>query len=131
MHDIKDSQEMYLESILRLSRILPYVRSVDLAEDLNVSKPSVSTATQKLYNEKLITIDNKGHIHLEEAGLKIAQNILTKHKVLEHFFRSLGVDDMTAEDDACKIEHAISDETFEYFRKYVESNFPEPPKEKE
>lgn len=124
MHDIKDSKESYLESILRLSRTQDQVRSVDLSKDLKVSTPSVCTAVQKLIAEGCIHMNSKGHIFLSPEGESIAVKVLMKHKTLEYFFLKIGVDPIIADEDACRMEHTISDACFDVFKDYVIKTFP-------
>lgn len=109
---LKESGEMYLESIYVLSKNKDIVRSIDIAEHMNFSKPSVSRAVGLLKNEGYINIDKDGHITLTDAGLSQANKIYDRHTVLSQALILLGVDEKTAEDDACKIEHIISDESF-------------------
>lgn len=109
---LKESGEMYLESIYVLSKTKDVVRSIDIAEHMNFSKPSVSRAVGLLKNEGYINIDKDGHITLTDAGLSQADKIYDRHTVLSQALILLGVDEKTAEDDACKIEHIISDESF-------------------
>ena len=114
---IQESAEMYLETILVLSHKLENVRSIDICKQMNYSKPSVSRAMKNLKNENYIEIDGNGYIELTEKGMAIAAKIYEKHKILTDYFVSLGVSEQTAEDDACKIEHVISDETFNIIKK--------------
>ena len=114
---IQESAEMYLETILILSKKIENVRSIDICKQMNYSKPSVSRAMKNLKNESYIEIDENGYIELTEKGMRIASKIYEKHKILTDYFISLGVSEKTAEDDACKIEHVISDETFNIIKK--------------
>lgn len=109
---LKESGEMYLESIYVLSKTKDVVRSIDIAEHMNYSKPSVSRAVSMLKNEGYINIDKDGHITLTDAGLSQADKIYDRHKVLSEALMLLGVDKKNAEEDACKMEHIISDESF-------------------
>ena len=109
---LKESGEMYLESIYVLSKTKDVVRSIDIAEHMNYSKPSVSRAVSMLKNEGYINIDHEGHITLTDAGLSQADKIYDRHKVLSEALMLLGVDKKNAEEDACKMEHIISDESF-------------------
>ena len=118
----KESREDYLEAILVLERKNGRVISIDIANELSFSKPSVSVAMKKLKEEGLITIDNDGSIHLTEKGRMIAEHTLEKHEFLTNFFISLGIDPVMAEEEACEIEHALNELTFEKFREYVERN---------
>lgn len=107
------SEEDYLERIHMLLERNGKVRSIDIANDMGFSKPSISIAMKKLEEKKYIYIDNNsGNIFLTEEGMKIATKIYDRHKVLTSLFSKLGVDSETAEDDACKIEHDLSEETF-------------------
>lgn len=107
-----ESKEMYLETILVLFKENGYVRSIDISEKLKYSRASVSRAMKDLKDDGLITVD-KGHfIKLTDAGQTIADNILKKHKLLTKLFIKIGVDKEIAEKDACRIEHIISEETF-------------------
>ena len=117
---IYESGEMYLETILLLSRKMQYVRSLDVATDLGFSKPSVSRAVGKLQKAELIVVDPKGYITLTEEGKKIAERMYERHTVISSFLEKLGVSAETASHDACKIEHHISEESFEAIKKYSE-----------
>lgn len=110
---------MYLESVLVLSQKDEPVRSMDVAKYLGVSKPSVSRAMAILKNGNYVEIDSLGHITLAEAGRKIAEKIYERHVVLSEFFISLGVDKHTAEEDACRIEHVISDKAFDIVKQHL------------
>ena len=111
--DVGKSAEDYLESMVILKEKNGYIRSVDIAEFLGVTKPSVSNAMKRLREENYIEMNRSGFITLTEKGMEIADKIYTRHKKLTDFFIALGVDPDVAEDDACKIEHDISDETFD------------------
>lgn len=106
------ASEDYLETMLMLQQQHGYVRSIDVAEHLGVTKPSVTYATKRLRENGYITMDKDGLITLTESGMAIAANMLTRHQVLTRFLISLGIGAETAEADACKIEHDISEETF-------------------
>ncbi len=110
---ILKSSEDYLETMLMLERKHGYVRSVDVAEHLGVTKPSVSYATKRLRENGYIEMDKDGHITLTKSGMDIATKMLQRHKALTGFLINLGVDPATAEEDACKMEHDISDATFD------------------
>ena len=120
MH-IQESGEMYLESIFVLSNQKGSVRAIDVGEYLGYSKPSVSRAMGLLKNGGFITVDKDGSINLTDAGREIAQKIYDRHTLLTGLLTRLGVSEETAAEDACKMEHAISDETFEAIKRYVES----------
>lgn len=111
--ELNESGEMYLESILVLSKKNNMVRSVDVAEYMQLSKPAVSRAIGKLKAERYILVDADGHIALTESGREIASGIYERHIFLTRFLIKLGVDEETAKADACKMEHDISDKTFE------------------
>lgn len=109
---IKESGEMYLETILLLLKKSETVRSIDVAEATGYSKPSVSRAVGILRENRYIDIDDHGYIHLTDLGRKTAEGVYERHTVLTAVLSAVGVDPKIAEDDACKIEHVISDETF-------------------
>ena len=119
---IQESAENYLETILFLQQRLNKVRSIDIANELNYSKPSVSVAMKNLKNHGYIEIDNEGYIKLLEKGLEIAEKMYERHTLLSNWLISLGVNPKVAADDACRIEHIISEETFEAIKKYVNNN---------
>lgn len=110
--DIHASSEDYLETILILYSRTGQVRSIDIANEMNFSKPSVSVAMKKLRENGYIFIDDNGFITLSDSGLEIAERIYGRHQNLTKFFISLGVNENTALDDACKIEHVISEESY-------------------
>jgi len=113
---IQKSSEDYLEAMLMLKEEHGYIRSVDIAAHLGVTKPSVSYATKRLRENGYITMDKDGLITLTESGLEIAERIYERHKVLTQLLISLGVSPETAREDACKIEHDLSVETFNVIR---------------
>ena len=117
---VHESGEMYLEAILVLSRKNGYVRSVDVSEYLGYSKPSVSRAMGILREGEYITVEKDGGITLTEAGKAIAEKIFERHTVISQMLIRLGVDEKTALEDACKIEHVISDATMEALKKHME-----------
>ena len=112
MH-LQESGEMYLETILVLSRRLNKVRSVDVAEEMGYSKPSVSRAVGILKKNGYIIMDGSGHLYLTDEGRSVAEKTFERHRVLTKVFTKLGVSAGIAAEDACKIEHVISDESFE------------------
>ena len=116
---LKPSGEMYLESIYVLCKSMPNVRSIDVAEHMNFSKPSVSRGVGLLKTEGLISIDENGFISLTEKGSSIAEKIYERHTILTGFLVSLGVSPQTASEDACKMEHVISDATFEAIHNHM------------
>lgn len=109
---IKESAEDYLESILALSRVKTKVRSIDIANRLKVTKPSVSVAMKKLRENGFITMDGDGYIFLTEEGKRIADKIYERHQFITQWLQDLGVSEEIATIDACKIEHVLSEETF-------------------
>jgi len=115
---IQESAQMYLKTIYILSLENQYVRSIDISKKMNFSKPSVSRAINSLKQENYIDIDQNGHITLNEKGLEIAKSIYEKHDVLTTFLTKIGVPYDVADDDACKIEHVISDETYDALNKF-------------
>ena len=117
---LQESGEMYLETIYVLSQESSAVRGIDIAEYMGYSKPSVSRGLGLLRDEGLIRNDKDGNIKLTEAGEILAKRIYERHTVLSNLFMGLGVDEKTATDDACRIEHYISDETFEAIKKHIE-----------
>ena len=119
---MQESGEMYLESILVLSQKDAPVRSMDVAKHMGVSKPSVSRAMAILKKGDYIEIDNQGYITLRETGRSIAEKIYERHVVLSKFFIGLGVDKQTAEEDACRIEHVISDKSFDIVKKQIDGS---------
>ncbi|MBR0338166.1 MAG: metal-dependent transcriptional regulator [Ruminococcus sp.] len=116
---LKESGEMYLETIYVLSQRKGFVRSIDVGEEMGYSKPSVSRAVGILRDGGYITVAHDGGLHLTEAGLEVAQRTYERHTVLSEFFIKLGVDEETATNDACKIEHVISSSTFAALKKYL------------
>ena len=119
---IHASAEDYLEVILVLTERLGLVRSIDIVNELGYSKPSISVAMKKLRENGYIEMDNEGYITLLPPGMEVAQRIYRRHKLLKSFLISLGVDEATAAEDACKIEHCISEETFVMLAKHVEQD---------
>ena len=119
---IQESGEMYLETILRLSQKSGHVRAIDVGEEMGYSKPSVSRAMSILKQGGYIVIDADGSIILTDAGREIAEKIYARHTLITNFLISIGVDKETATEDACKMEHGISDASFEAIQKLVEKN---------
>ena len=117
-----ESGEMYLETIYILSKKQNFVRSIDVANYTGYSKPSVSRAVNLLKDNGYITIDSDGHLKLTESGLNVADNIFERHTVLTRLLCSFGVSDETAAADACKMEHVISNETFNKMKEFIEKN---------
>ncbi len=120
MH-IQESGEMYLETILVLSRKMNAVRSIDVVEYMGFSKPSVSRAVGILKNGGYINVDSDGYLTLTDSGLEIAEKIYARHTMLTGFLTKLGVDSETATDDACKLEHHLSDASYEAIKKLYET----------
>lgn len=118
MH-LQESGEMYLETIYILSQTSSSVRSIDVADYMGYSKPSVSRAVGLLKNGGYILVDKDGYITLTDAGREIAEKIYERHTLLSSLLVQLGVDEKTAAEDACKLEHAISDKSFEAIKAHV------------
>ena len=116
---LQESGEMYLETIYVLSQKSPSVRSIDVGEYMGFSKPSVSRAVGLLKKEGLLKTDDHGYLKLTVAGEVLAKRIYERHTVLTSLFMKLGVDEETATEDACRIEHYISDTTFEAMKKHM------------
>ncbi|MBP5181291.1 MAG: metal-dependent transcriptional regulator [Clostridiales bacterium] len=108
-----ESSEDYLEAMLRLKEKNGYIRSVDIAEHLGVTKPSVSNAIKRLKEKGYIEMNSSSFISLTETGKAIAQKVYERHTTLTNLFVSLGVDEVTASEDACRVEHVISDKTYD------------------
>jgi len=117
--NVHESGEMYLEAILVLSRKNGFVRSIDVSEYLGYSKPSVSRAMGILKSGEYIQMEKDGSIILTESGREIAEKIFERHTVLSRLLIKLGVSEETATEDACKMEHAISDESFDAIKRYM------------
>ena len=116
---LQESGEMYLETILILSQRQRFVRSIDVADYMGYSKPSVSRAVSLLKQGEYITMDREGFLYLTDAGREVAEKIYERHTVLTQLLVSIGVDPTVAEEDACRVEHDISDETFEKIKEHV------------
>ena len=117
---LQESGEMYLETIHVLSQIRPAVRSIDISDHMGYSKPSVSRAVGILKKDGYILVDKDGFITLTESGRAVAEKIFARHTLISNLLIRLGVSPEVAADDACKIEHAISDESFEALKRHVE-----------
>ena len=117
-----ESAEMYLETILVLHERKGYVRSIDIANEMGFSKPSVSIAMKNLRASECIEVSPEGNITLTDKGRAIAEKIYERHQYITRWLRALGVSPETAEDDACRIEHVISDETFEALKRHSIEN---------
>lgn len=120
--NILESREDYLERILMLQKNGNRVRSIDIVKSMGYSKPSVSIAVKKLRESGMITVDDNGYIDLTEEGRIIAANVYEKHEVITSLLMRLGVSPETAEEDACKIEHELSEETFSAIKKHIEKH---------
>lgn len=117
-----ESAEDYLEAILIISKKKPVVRGVDIAEELGYKKSSVSVAMKHLRESGHITVTKEGYIYLTDTGLKIAEMIYERHQLLSSWLIYLGVDEKTALDDACRIEHDISTQSFEKIKEHILSS---------
>ena len=121
---LHESAEMYLETIYTLSLTKAHVRSVDVAEALNYSRPSVSRAVGLLKKDGYLLMDGEGFLTLTEEGRALAERIYERHTVLTAALEALGVDKETAAEDACKIEHDISDRTFDAIKAHMKTYMP-------
>ena len=119
--EIRESGEMYLETIYVLSKKKDGVHAVDVARELGVSRPSVSNALSKLEKDDCITVDSDMHIRFKPKGLAIAERTYGRHTLLTEFLTHLGVSGETAENDACKMEHDLSEETVAVIRAYMDA----------
>ncbi len=117
---INESAENYLETILILSKQLPVVRAVDIANELDFKKSSVSIAMKNLREKEHITVTDAGYIYLTDAGREIAEMIYERHEMISKGLMALGVPQEIATEDACRIEHVISKESFEAVKKYIQ-----------
>lgn len=120
--EILRASEDYLESMLMMRLRHGYIRSIDVAEHLGVTKPSVTYATRRLKESGHITMDKDGLITLTESGMAVASKMLDRHKTLTSFLIALGVDEATAEEDACRIEHDISQQTYDAICAHARKN---------
>jgi DtxR family Mn-dependent transcriptional regulator len=118
---IRKASEDYLEAMLMMQEKHGYIRSIDVAEHLGVTKPSVSYFTKRLREAGYITMDRDSYITLTDTGMEIARRIYERHKLLTEFWMCLGVDEDTARGDACKVEHDISEKTFEAIYRHMRS----------
>lgn len=119
---IHESAENYLETIFILSKRQPCVRSIDIASELHFSKPSVSVAMKNLRENGYILVNREGHITLTESGLRIAETMYERHTLISNWLITLGVNPRTAVEDACRIEHVISAESFDAIKKHTQGN---------
>ena len=122
MYHTNESAENYLETILLLSKTRPVVRSVDIAEELGFKKSSVSVAMKNLRQKEQITVTKEGFIYLTDSGKEIAEMIYERHEFLTSWLTTLGVDSKIAAEDACKMEHVISKQSFEAIKQHVQKN---------
>ena len=120
MMALLESGEMYLETILIVSKSKPFVRAIDVGEHMGYSKPSVSRAMGLLKNGGYILVSPEGHITLTQAGREVAETIYERHTVLTKILEDLGVDPETAVEDACKMEHYISDKSFQALKRHFD-----------
>ena len=116
---IKESAENYLETIFIIKNKKGFVRSIDVANHLGFSKPSVSVAMKSFREEGFITVDTDGSIELTPKGMSIAEEMYERHTIIAGFLQNIGVDEETALEDSCKIEHVISDESFEKLKEFL------------
>ena len=121
MHN-NESSENYLETILILSKRLPVVRSVDISEELKITKPSVSVAMKKLRENGYILVSKSGFITLTQKGMEIASSVYRRHTLISRWLISLGVPEEIAVADACGMEHSISEESFNAMKQFIEAN---------
>lgn len=119
---LQESGEMYLETILRLQDEMRIVRAIDVAEEMDYSKASVSRAVKILKNDGYIEVERTGNLLLTKEGEKLAKKIYDRHTTLTSYLESIGIDSQTAEEDACRIEHVISDKSFNVIKKIVKNN---------
>ena len=119
---IQKSSEDYLEAMLMLQEEHGYIRSVDISHQLHVTKPSVSYAVKNLRENGYITMQADGMISLTDSGMEIAERIYSRHKLLNDVFVQIGVDEKTAAEDACKVEHDISDKTYKAIARYYKKS---------
>lgn len=122
---IQESAENYLETILMLKEEKGAVRSIDIARKMDFSKPSISRAMSLLREHGYITMDREGLIDLTDAGMEIASRIYERHRFLSKWLMALGVSPETAAEDACRIEHDVSDETFQKIKEHIAGKIPE------
>ena len=115
---MRESAEDYLEAVLMFSQTQEYVRAADLCRHLGFSRPTVSQAVKELTADGYLSVDGSNHITLTEKGLVIAERTLERHNVISRIFLSLGVSEATAYEDACRVEHYISQETFDCMKRY-------------
>ena len=119
--NLRESGEMYLETIYLLKKQKGLIRAIDIGEYMGYSKPSISRAVSLLKQGNFITVSKEGYIELTKAGEEVAQKIFARHTILTEFLISIGVSERTATEDACKIEHDLSDETFLALKSFVDA----------
>lgn len=119
---MNESTENYLETILVLNHRMGNVRAVDIANEMNFTKPSVSVAMKNLRENGYITVSSEGFIHLTESGLAVAEQIYERHTIISNWLVMLGVDPRVAAEDACKIEHDVSPESFEAIKRHIQAS---------
>lgn len=119
---IKESAENYLEAILMIKKEKGYVRSVDVANHLNFTKPSVSVAMKSFREDGYVTVDHDGNITLTQKGMDIASKVYERHEIIAKALIALGVEEETAYEDSCKVEHDISQQTFDKLKAYLKKN---------
>lgn len=117
---LQESGEMYLETIFILSKEKNYVRSIDVCEYMGYSKPSISRAVSVLRNNGYVDMDDRGYLSLTDSGRSIAEKIYERHQVLSRVLQDLGVDEKSAVEDACRIEHVISDTSFAAIKAHID-----------
>ena len=122
MRSVNESTEDYLETILLLSKKLPVVRAIDIVNELSYSKSSVSTALKNLRAKNYITVESHGYIYLTESGMALATSTYERHEWFTKWLISLGVDEATASNDACHMEHALSSKSFEAIKNSIPNN---------
>lgn len=119
---IKESAENYLEAILMIKKEKGNVRSIDVANHLNFTKPSVSVAMKSFREEGYVTMDNDGSINLTQKGMEIAERVYERHEVIAKALMALGIDEEVAYEDSCKIEHDISQQTFDKIKEHLKKH---------
>lgn len=119
---IKESAENYLEAILMINKEKGYARSIDIANELGFAKPSVSVAMKHFREEGYIETDSDGKITLTPKGLEVAESVYERHQIIARALMALGVDEKTAYEDSCKIEHDISRQSFDKLKEYLQNN---------
>ena len=120
---VSEAMENYLETILVLSKNKPEIHAVDICAELGYSRPTLSVVLKKMKDEGLIIVDECNHISLTEKGREIAENTYEKHNILAGMLMAMGVDEVVALEDACKLEHDLSDESFSCIKKYYNVHF--------